>query len=212
VRKPPARFNGLGKAFKADTVNTHYRIEYLKLIVVAIQQLDDRLLNCPGLIQYCELEVILLSGNINESVIPLYSELIAPTRGSFQSQLDVFLSLPEIAQITRQLTLEMCTRVLRNMVPAMRAMFPRVESLIRLLLVNPASSATAERSFSSLRRLENYMHSTCSEQRLINIALCHVHKYIMNAIVVIELMKKFVLARDNRAAFFGQIVLTDCQY
>jgi len=62
----------------------------------------------------------------------------------------MFLPLPEIAQITGQPTLGMCTRVLRNMVPAMRAMFPQVESLIvRLLLVNPASSATAERSFSS---------------------------------------------------------------
>jgi hypothetical protein len=155
ARKPPARFNGLAEAFKADTVNTHYRIEYLKLIDVAIQQLDDRLLNCPGLIRYCELEAILLSGNINESLIPLYPELIAPTRRSFQSQLDMFLSLPEIAQISGQPTLEMCTRVLRNMMPTMRAMFPQVESLVRLLLVNPASSATAERSFSSLRRLKN---------------------------------------------------------
>jgi len=57
-------------------------------------------MNCPGLIRYCELEAILLSGNINESVIPLYPELIATIRGSFQSQLDMFLSLPEIAQIT----------------------------------------------------------------------------------------------------------------
>jgi len=80
---------------------------------------------------------IMLSGNINESVISLYPELIAPTRGSFQSQLDIFLSLPEIAQITGQPTLEMCTRVLRNIVPAMRAIFPQVESLVRLLLVNP---------------------------------------------------------------------------
>jgi len=62
------------------------------------------------------------------------------------------------------------------MVPAMRAMFPQVESLVRLLLVNPASSATAERSFSSQRRLKNCMRSTCGEQRL-NIALCHVQHH-----------------------------------
>jgi len=40
---------------------------------------DDRLLNCPGLIRYCELEAILFSGNINESVISLYPEIIVPT-------------------------------------------------------------------------------------------------------------------------------------
>jgi len=74
-------------------------------------------------------------------------------------------------------------------------------------LVNPASSATAEWSFSSLRRLKNYMHSNaCGRQHLNTIALCHVHKYIMDAIDVKELMKEFVHARDNRAAVFGQIV------
>jgi len=94
AQKPPARFDGLAEAFKAVTLNTHYRIEYLKLIEIAIQQLGDWLLNCQGLIRYCELEAILLSRNINKLVIPLYPELIAPTRGSFQSQLDMFLSLP----------------------------------------------------------------------------------------------------------------------
>ena len=88
----------------------------------------------------------------------------------------------------------------------MCAMFSQVESLVRLLLVNPASSATAERSFSSLRRLKTYVRSTCGQKRLINIALCHVHKYIMDTIDVNELMKEFILARDNRAAVFGQNV------
>jgi len=78
-------------------------------------------------------------------------------------------------------------------VPAMRAMFPQVESL---LLVNPASSATAERSFFCLRRLMNYMHTTCGQQRLNNIALCHIHKHIMDAIDVNELMKEFVLVLE----------------
>ena len=73
------------------------------------------------------------------------------------------------------------------MVPAMRAMFPHVEALIRLLLVNPASSATAERSFSSLRRLKTYLRSTCGQRRLNNhrhIIICHVHKHIMDGVNV----------------------------
>jgi len=182
------------------------------LIDAAIQQLNDRLMKCRGLIRYCELEAILLSGNINESVIPLYPELIAPTRGSFQSQLDIFLSLPEIAQITGQLTLEMCTRVLRNMVPAMRAMLPQVEALLGYCwLIRHPRLPLKGVSAVSMRRLKNYMRSTCGQKRLNNIALCHVHKYIMDAIDVNELME-FVLARDNRAAVFGQNVYTDCQY
>jgi len=41
-----------------------------------------------------------------------------------------------------------------------------------------------EMSFSSLRRLKNYMRSTCDQQRPNNIAMCHVHKNIMDAIDV----------------------------
>ena len=205
ARKPPARFCGLANAFQANTVTVHYRVEYVKLIDVAIQQLSYRLLECPGLARYCELEGILLSGQIKENVIRLYPELASEGR-SFQTQLDMFLSLPEIAQSSTLPTLDICTRVLRDMIPAMRAMFPHVESLVRLLLVNPASSATAERSFSSLRRLKTYLRSTCGQRRLNSIALCHIHKDVMDIIDVNELMKQFVLGRDNRAAVFGHIV------
>ena len=85
----------------------------------------------------------------------------------------------------------------------MRAMFPHVEALIRLLLVNPASSATAVRSFSSLRRLKTYLRSTCG--RLNNLAMCHVRKHVMDGVNVTQLMKEFVEAKDNRSQTFGRI-------
>ena len=146
-----------------------------------------------------------MSGQINEKVSRLYPELTSDGT-SFQTQMDMFHSLPEIARSPTSPNLEVCTSVLRNTTPAMRAMFPHVESLVRLLLVNPASSATAERSFSSLRRLKTYLRSTCGQQRLNSIALCHVYKDIIDDIDVDEIMKEFILSRDNRATIFGQIV------
>ena len=91
------------------------------------------------------------------------------------------------------------------MVPAMRAMFPHVEALIRLLLVNPASSATAERSFSSLRRLKSYLRSTCGQRRLTTLARCHVHKHIMDGVNVPQLMRECVEAKDIRLQTFEHI-------
>jgi len=93
-----------------------------------------------------------LTGNLDEKdekVTWLYPELACEGR-PFQTQLDMF---PGMTTTEKAPTLNACCYVLINMVPAMRAMFPHVEALIRLL-VNPASSATAERSFSSLRRLK----------------------------------------------------------
>jgi hypothetical protein len=123
---------------------------------------------------------------------------------SLQTQLDMFLSLPDIAKSVR-LNLETCTRVLRSMMPEMRAMFPNVESLVRLLLVNPASSATAEKSFSALRRLETYLRASCGQLRLNNLAICHVHKEILDTVDISSLMNEFVLANDKRAAVFGHL-------
>lgn len=136
---------------------------------VAVQQLDERLLKCPGLTRYCQLETSLLSGQIND-ILRQYPEL-GEVR-YLQTQLDICQSLLGVTSTT--LTLDGCAQVLRNMVPEMRAMFPNVESLVRLLLVNPASSASAERSFSGLRRLKTYLRSTCDQHRLNNLAICHV--------------------------------------
>jgi len=202
ARKPPARYSGPAEAFHTNSVETHYRIEYVKLIDVAVQQLNERLLECPGLACYGQLEATLLSGRINDIVLQ-YPELGGVR--SLQTQLDMFLSLHDITT-SSHLNLEVCTRVMRNMIPEMRAMFPNVESLVRLLLVNPASSASAERSFSGLRRLKTYLRSTCGQRRLNNLAICHVHKDILDSVDVQKLMKEFVLAQEKRAAVFGHIL------
>ena len=48
---------------------------------------------------------------------------------------------------------------------------PEVTNLLRLYLTLPVTSCTAERSFSSLRRLKTYLRSTVTQKRLNHIAL-----------------------------------------
>ena len=83
-------------------------------------------------------------------------------------------------------------------------MFPHVEALVRLLLVNPASSASAERSFSGLCRLKTYLRSTIKQSRLNHVEVCHIHKSTLEKIEVEELMKQFVMHRDGRISVFGK--------
>ena len=45
-----------------------------------------------------------------------------------------------------------------------------------VLYVLPASTASAERSFSSLRRLKSYLRSTMAQKRLTALMAIHVHK------------------------------------
>ena len=54
-------------------------------------------------------------------------------------------------------------------------LIPEFMKLIRLLLTIPASSCTAETSFSALRRLKSYLRSVMKANRLNHLSITHVH-------------------------------------
>ncbi|XP_060853297.1 52 kDa repressor of the inhibitor of the protein kinase-like [Rhopalosiphum padi] len=56
--------------------------------------------------------------------------------------------------------------------------FPNIKILLQIFATLPVSTATAERSFSTLRRLKNYLRSTMSEVRLNGSAMLNIHKEI----------------------------------
>ena len=43
--------------------------------------------------------------------------------------------------------------------------------------------------------------------RLNNVALCHVHKAILDKLDIKKLMQEFVLRKDNRRFLFGNILV-----
>lgn len=54
-------------------------------------------------------------------------------------------------------------------------MLPFIKKLLQIALTWPTSVATAERSFSALRRLKTWLSSTMKQDRLVGLALLHVH-------------------------------------
>jgi hypothetical protein len=55
-------------------------------------------------------------------------------------------------------------------------LLPEIAKLVCLALTIPVTTCTAERSFSTLRRLKTYLRSTMSQYRLNHVTLLHVHK------------------------------------
>ena len=86
-----------------------------------------------------------------------------------------------------------------------RGLFSEVCKLIRLLMVSPASSCEAERSFSALRRLKTYWRSTMTQKRLNNVVVCHIHCGRLRALNLDGVMKDFILLNDSRGHTFGKI-------
>ena len=52
-------------------------------------------------------------------------------------------------------------------------MFPEFSNVVHILAVIPATSCSAERPFSALRRLKTYLPSTMGQQRVSNTALAY---------------------------------------
>ncbi|XP_050435383.1 52 kDa repressor of the inhibitor of the protein kinase-like [Adelges cooleyi] len=59
-----------------------------------------------------------------------------------------------------------------------RLMYPNIFELLKILAIIPVSTATAERSFSTLRRLKTYLRNTTSGSRLVGLALLSIHRDI----------------------------------
>ena len=91
----------------------------------------------------------------------------------------------------------------QGMVMEVRALFPLVEHLIRLMLLCPVSSCTAERSFSALRRLKNWLRSTMTQRRLNAVSVCHVNKDTLDNIDLTSLAASFSERTQIRRGVFG---------
>lgn len=96
--------------------------------------------------------------------------------------------------------------IIRRMVPEVRGLFSQVETLVRLLMVVPASSSEAERSFSALRRLKTWLRSSMSQTRLNNVAICHVHHERLDKLDLEKVCQSFIEVNDKRKTTFGFFV------
>jgi len=94
----------------------------------------------------------------------------------------------------------------QDMLPEVQLLFPQVKELIILLLVCPASSCSAERSFSSLRRLKTWLRSTMSQRRLNAVAVCNTHQDILDDIDITAIAVEFVSRSDIRRNMFGNFL------
>ena len=54
--------------------------------------------------------------------------------------------------------------------------YPNLRKLLTIFATLPVTTASSERSFSTMRRLKTYLRSTMGEQRLTSLALLSVHR------------------------------------
>jgi hypothetical protein len=104
-----------------------------------------------------------------------------------------------IKEVTKLETL--CSLIAEN--PNNRKLFSEVDKLLRLFLTVPATSATAERTFSVLRRLKSYLRATMGQERLNNVILLNIYQSEFDDLDIHGIAKKFAACHERRRAFFG---------
>jgi len=71
---------------------------------------------------------------------------------------------------------------------------------MRLLYTIPMSNATAERSFSTMKKLKSATRSLSGQERLNSLMLLSIHRSILKTIVPKDVIHSFIFGKDGRAA------------
>ena len=86
-----------------------------------------------------------------------------------------------------------------------RLLIPNVIRICKLLLVNPATSATPERSFSSGRNIKTWQRSTTKAKRFNALTLLYIYKELTDSIDLVSVGNEFVEKHEERINIFGKI-------
>jgi hypothetical protein len=73
--------------------------------------------------------------------------------------------------------------------------YPNISVVYRILLTVTVTVALAERSFSKLKLLKNYLRSTMSQERLNGLAMCTIEKDILDTIDLNTVLDGFAYLR-----------------
>ena len=203
---PRKRFIQQYTAHHPETVDDHFRVIYFMFIDSVTTQLKDRFKH-PDLDVASKLEKVMFPPAGSEK-LPSNSvdDLVSYDDVSFEevkTEMRFIHRHAENKKYKKLCTVNDVGEFLGMLDKCSQDLYPQVMKLVRLLLVSPASSAEAERSFSSLRRLKTWLRSTMGQERLNSLALCQTHHDILDNIDTDQLIEQFIVSNDRRKYVFG---------
>ena len=98
---------------------------------------------------------------------------------------------------------------IKQLSEAEKCMMTEIITLRKLSLVNPATSAAGERSFSSARRLKTWLRSTMTQTRFSNLTILNTHKQRTDKLCLIDVANEFAALNENRKSNFGTFKESD---
>lgn len=183
----------------------HIYYEALELVAGEVERFDQ-----PDLRVIKDLESLLLSAANGE--LGISEALTSFLEGDDdQPRLEIqLLMIPDMIKTAFGGSIKRVT-TLRTLSDAMnkneiyKGMLGEVDILLRIYFTLPVTSATAERAFSSLRRIKTFIRSTMTHCRLNNLFLLYVHTDVTDKLNLSYIAKEFVSVNSRRINYFGKI-------
>ena len=211
-RKTPRRINEGALPHRYTSPEDRYRHAYFEALEQACGEIERRF-DQSDLPLICDIESLLVNAANGETVTEISEDITK----CFQGRIDVSRLQIQLSMLPNAINTAFATSVKMKKVTSVRTiadtlnqnnlvkgMLGEVDKLLRIYLTFPITSATAERSFSSLRLIKTYLRSTMTSQRLNNLFLLYVHKHLTDALDLISVAKEFVSANIRRQNYFGK--------
>ena len=185
---------------------------YYEVLDFVVRAVGDRF-DQPGYRVYQNLRELFLKACKGEAyqdelatVLVIYKDDLS--RQELESQLPLLKPICKkvCEELADAFSVDDAVRVLSELSVAERTAFSGVWSVVKLLLVLPATNATSEQSFSALRRVKTYLCTTTSQERLNNLMVLHVHKEQVDGLELKKVAREFVSGRKGRLRMFGSFL------
>ena len=194
--RSPKRY-GTAEAFTHETPETYYRQKFYEIIDMSVTKLQERIGNkATPVLQ--SIERVIISGwegkNPNDDDVNTICDFYGDDLDKFrlQAQLQTLENIPDAKSKGMSFLGE----------SNMKAMIPQVIKLLRLYLTCAATTATAERSFSQLRRLKTYIRSTMTQKRLNHFAILSAHQEHLDNLDMRTIVNLFISKNTMRRNAF----------
>lgn len=209
-RKVPRRLeSGNAEPEFPTSVASHYRRMYFEGLDLIVSCIKDRF-DQPGYRIYTELECLILKAAQSE----IYDEELAFVcqhyttdfnLDSLKVQLETFkYDFCALSGKSAAVTLKDVITYARSLSAAQILLLSEVGTLLKLILVMPATNAVSERSFSALRRVKTFLRTTMNQDRLNHLMVLHVHKQLTDELNLKDVANDFVSASEHRLSLFGK--------
>lgn len=197
-------------AHHPKTPEDYFREHYFDSLDLIISSIKDRF-NQPAFVAFLKMEQLLLNIISDNN----YDNELEYVLNTYKDDIDPVQIRTEAFSVSTMFRETSCTNFsdvfehIQSLPPTKLTLIPNIVTIIQLILINPATSCTPERSFSTARRLKTWLRSTMTTKRFNNLAILSTHKDLTDTINFIDIGNEFAAKYDARKHNLGKFIPSD---